>query len=261
VDVIYNPLPNHLHAEWSIRALHAGKHVLCEKPLALSVAEVDAMAEAARESGRVLAEAFMYRHHPQTFKVQAIVGAGTLGTIRLIKGTFTFELQREGDIRLKKETGGGSIWDVGCYPISYARMIAGSEPVEVFGMQRLGAGGADLTFLGQLRFPNNIYAQFDSSFELPARSHIEIVGSQAVLEVPMPFKPRAKEALLLKRGDTTERIEVKGGELYAGEVEDMADAVLLGKEPRVSLADSRGAIAAIQALIRSAETGAPVMSN
>lgn len=258
IDVIYNPLPNHLHAEWSIRALRAGKHVLCEKPLALTVEEVDAMAAAAKESGRVLAEAFMYRHHPQTLKVQEMVRSGQLGKLQLIKGAFTFTLTRPDDIRLKKEMGGGSIWDVGCYPISYARMIAGNEPIKFLGWQELGEGGTDTTFLGQMQFPNGIYAQFDCGFSSPSRSYMEIVGSEAVLEVPVPFKPGVRERLLIRRGDALEEVQIRGSELYIGEVEDMADAVLSGKAPRVSLADSRGTVVAILALIESAERNVPV---
>ena len=114
IDVIYNSLPNHLHTEWTIKALRAGKHVLCEKPIALTLAELDAMSQAAQETGKVLAEAFMYRHHAQTLKVKEIVDGGELGRIQLIKGAFTFTLTHEDDIRLNQETGGGSIWDVGC---------------------------------------------------------------------------------------------------------------------------------------------------
>jgi predicted dehydrogenase len=257
IDVIYNSLPNHLHAEWSIKALRAGKHVLCEKPLALSVEQVDAMATAAKESGMVLAEAFMYRHHPQTLKVKEMIERGQLGKLQLIKGAFTFTLKREGDIRLGKETGGGSIWDVGCYPISYARMVTGTEPVEVFGWQMIGEGGADLTFVGQIKFPNDVYAQFDSSFVLPSRTYMEFVGSEAALEVPVPFKPGPLEKMQLRHGEDAQTIQVRGAELYIGEVEDMADAVLLGKAPRVSLDDSRGTIAAIVGLLESAASGRP----
>ena len=114
IDVIYNPLPNHLHAEWTIKAVEAGKHVLCEKPLALSVDEVDAIHAAAHKHGRVVAEAFMYRHHPQTLKVQELVQSGSIGTLKLIRGSFSFILDREEDIRLLDPAmGGGSIWDVG----------------------------------------------------------------------------------------------------------------------------------------------------
>lgn len=255
IDVIYNSLPNHLHAEWSIKALRAGKHVLCEKPIALTLAEVDAMTQAARETGKVLAEAFMYRHHPQTLKVKEIVESGALGKLQLIKGAFTFNLTREGDIRSKKETGGGSIWDIGCYPISYARMIAGLEPIEVFGWQVTSENGVDNSFYGQMRFESEIHAQFDSGFKSPLRSMIEIVGTDGALTVPAPFKPERNSEIFISRGDKVEKIKIKGGMLYMGEVDDMCDAVTQNKAPRVSLADSRANIAVILALVESARTG------
>jgi xylose dehydrogenase (NAD/NADP) len=258
IDVIYNPLPNHLHAEWTVRALRAGKHVLCEKPLALTLDEVDRMAEAARATGRIAAEAFMYRHHPQTLKVKELIEAGAIGRPLLIKGAFTFTLTRTEDYRLSPEMGGGSLWDVGCYPISFARLIAGAEPLEVFGWQVRGPTGIDETFIGQLRFRGDILAQFDCGFASPYRAHIEIIGTSGVLEVPVPFKPGSREEIHLTRGDEPETIEINGPELYVGEVEDMADAVLLGKPPRVSLADSRGNVAAILALLESARVGKPV---
>ncbi len=143
IDVIYNPLPNHLHAEWTIKAVEAGKHVLCEKPLALSVDEVDAIAAAAQRYGRVVTEAFMYRHHPQTLKARELVQNGSLGTLKLLRGSFSFMLDRDGDIRLDPEMGGGSIWDIGCYPISFMRTVVGMEPLEVFGWQVTGPTGID----------------------------------------------------------------------------------------------------------------------
>lgn len=258
IDVIYNPLPNHLHAEWTIKAVQAGKHVLCEKPLALSVEEVDAIREAARKHGRVVAEAFMYRHHPQTLKVQEIVQSGSLGTLKLIRGSFTFVLTREGDVRLKPEWGGGSIWDVGCYPISYARTVVGEEPIEVFGWQVTGPTGIDETFVGQMRFKEDVLVQFDSSFVIPFHAFMEIVGTEGTLNIPHPFKPGEKETIYLTLGDKTETIKVKGQELYIGEVEDMADAILLGKRPRVSLEESRANVAVIRAFLESARTGMPV---
>ena len=258
IDVIYNSLPNHLHAEWSIKALRAGKHVLCEKPFALSLAEADAMISASRKTGKVLAEAFMYRHHPQTLKVKELVDSGTLGELQAVKGVFTFTLKRENDIRSKKETGGGSIWDVGCYPISYARAIIHTEPTEVFGWQVMGGGGADVSFFGQIRFPNEVYAQFDSGFQSPFRAQVEIIGSKGTLNIPEPFKPGRDEKIYLTRAEHTETIKIPGSELNIGEVEDMADAILLGKAPRISLADSRNNTAVILALIKSARTGKPV---
>jgi len=258
IDVIYNSLPNHLHAEWTIRAVEAGKHVLCEKPLALGVDEVDAMQEAARKHGRVVAEAFMYRHHPQTLKVQDLTRNGSLGALKLIRGSFSFVLAREGDVRLDPAMGGGSIWDVGCYPISYARTITGENPLEVFGWQVTGLTGIDETFVGQMRFANDIHAQFDCSFAIPFHAFMEIIGSEGTLNVPNPFKPGVDEKIYITRGDKTETIKIKGQELYIGEVEDMADAILLGTPPRVSLADSRGNVATIAALLRSARENRPL---
>lgn len=258
IDVIYNSLPNSLHAEWTIRALRAGKHVLCEKPLALSVQEVDDIAAAARETGRVATEGFMYRHHAQTLRVQDLVASGMLGTLQLIRGGFTYILRKEHNIRLNQQMGGGSLWDVGCYPISYARMLTGAEPLEVFGWQASSETGVDLTFVGQMRFAGGVLAQFDCGFQSPARSFMEIVGSEGSLHVPSPFKPGPSETIEIKRGNSVEKIRIKGAELYGGEVEDLADAVLKGAAPRVSLSYSRGNCAAIVALLESASKGKPV---
>ena len=255
IDVIYNPLPNHLHAEWTIKAVEAGKHVLCEKPLALNVEEVDAIQSAARKHGRIVMEAFMYRHHPQTLKVQELVKNGSLGTLKLIRGSFSYVLSREGDVRLKLEMGGGSICDVGCYPISYARMIVGENPLEVFGWQVAGPTGIDETFAGQMRFANDVLAQFDSSFVIPFHTFMEIVGSDGTLNIPRPFRPGTDEKIYLTQGEKTETIKIPGQELYVGEVENMTDAILLGHEPRVSLDDSRANVAVIYSLLESARTG------
>jgi predicted dehydrogenase len=258
IDVIYNPLPNHLHAEWTIKAIEAGKHVLCEKPLALSVEEVDAVQAAAEKHECVVMEAFMYRHHAQTLKVQELVKSGSLGTVRLIRGSFSFVLNREGDVRLNPEYGGGSLWDVGCYPISYARSVLGESLLEVFGQQITGPTGIDELFAGQLRFANRALVQFDCGFVVPLHSFMEIVGSEGTLNIPHPFKPNENEIIYLTRDGKTETIKIKGQELYLGEVENMADAILLGKAPRVSLADSRENVMTIQALYESARTGKPV---
>jgi predicted dehydrogenase len=260
IDVVYNPLPNSLHAEWTIRAARAGKHVLCEKPLAISVEEVDAIAKAAREAKVVVAEGLMYRHQKLTREVRAMVERGTLGELRVMRGCFTFPLTREADVRLDPALGGGCLWDLGVYPISYARMMIGSEPSEAFGWQTLGPTGVDVAFAGQLRFPASVVLQCDTGFRAAFRRDVEIVGSEASLFVPNPFKPGPSEPVQLVRGDERQTIDVAGSDvhLYLGEVEDLADAVLLGRPPAVSLADSRGTVAAIVALLRSARDGRPV---
>ncbi len=255
IDVIYNPLPNHLHAEWTIKAMEAGKHVLCEKPMGLTPAEVDAMEAASIKYGKVLAEAFMYRHHPQTLLAKELVDNGRIGQLQAVRGAFTFSMNTNTNIRLVPEWGGGSIWDVGCYPISYARFIIGTEPLEVFGQQILGESGVDESFFGQLKFPGEIYAQFDCGFRTPYRTHIEIIGSKGTLTIPSPFKPGLDEHILLNIDDKIETIHVNRQELYIGEVEDMADCILLGNKQRMSLADSRANTATIVALLESARTG------
>jgi predicted dehydrogenase len=176
----------------------------------------------------------------------------------MVRGSFSFNLSRPGDVRLDPALGGGSVWDVGCYPISFARTVIGAEPIEAFGRQVLGHSGVDEFFTGNLCFPNNVHVQFDCSFRAPFRTHMEIVGSEGVISVPRPFKPGADEHILISRGDQVERVAMPGQELYLGEVEDLADAVLLGKPTRVSLEDSRANVATIVALLRSAEQGQPV---
>jgi len=232
IDVIYNPLPNHMHAEWTIKAVEAGKHVLVEKPIALTVAEVDAMQAAAQKHGRVVAEAFMYRHHPQTLQIINMVNSGALGKVKFIRGSFTFQLSRDGNYRLDPAQGGGALWDVGCYPLNFARTVFGAEPLEVFGWQVTGSTGIDETFVAQLRFPGEVYAQFDCSFALPFIAAMEIFGDEGRLSIPEPFKPGVKEHILLTHpDDVTDTITIKGQSLYSGEVEDLADAVLLGQSP------------------------------
>ena len=259
IDVVYISLPNHLHAEWTIKAAQAGKHLLCEKPLALTQDDVDAMRAAAEGADIVLAEAFMYRHHPQTNLVKRLIDDGRIGKPQLISGSFSFSLQRPGDIRLNPEMGGGSIWDVGCYPISYARTMVGAEPEQVFGWQVPSADGVDLIFSGLMRFPGSVLAQIDSSFQSPLRTHIEIVGSDGVIYIPNPFKPDHGEKIILQHGRLMEEITVPDMPLYLGEVEDMADAILDGKSTLISLDDSRGNVATILAFLESAKDGIPVV--
>src|SRR5579872_822772 len=186
IDVIYNPLPNSLHVEWTVRALDAGKHVLCEKPLALAVEDVDRIADAARRNRKVAAEAFMYRHHPLTHAVEAIVQSGRLGRIRGYKGAFTFALTREGDVRFDPALGGGSLWDVGCYPLSYANLLAGAAPTDVFGWQRLAPTKIDLEFAAMMRYADGAVAQFDSGFVGPFRAELEVIGTDATLRIDRP---------------------------------------------------------------------------
>ena len=260
IDVVYVSLPNTLHAEWAIKAARAGKHVLCEKPIALSTEDVDAIAEAGAKHGVVIAEAFMYRHHPQTLKVCELIESGAIGQLRLIRGGFTYPLARANDVRLKPELGGGSIWDVGCYPISFARTVLGGlAPEEVFGWQIVGPTGVDVSFVGQMRFAHGVYAQFDSSFQSALRMIMEFVGSEGCITLANAFKPDSAGQLDLQHADgSVETLRFADQELYLGEVEDLYDAVVYGKQPLIQLTDSGKNVATILALLQSAREQAPV---
>ena len=257
IHCIYNGLPNSLHAEWTIKALEAGKHVLCEKPFAVTLEEVDAMHAAARAAGRVVTEAFMYLHHPQTLKIKELVEDGTIGRVRLLRAAFSFGLMHApSNVRWSKELVGGSIWDVGCYPISLARYLFGA-PSAAQGWQVTGASGVDETFAATLEFPGGQLAQFDSSFNMPLRSYAEIVGETGRLLVERPFQPSRAEAKLVisRENQPDEVVQLANPDMYWLEMEDLHDAIL-GGEPRVSPAQTRGHIETILQLLGSAHHAA-----
>ena len=255
IDVVYIPLPNGLHTQWTIAALQAGKHVLCEKPLALTVEDVDRIATTARDTGRIATEGFMYRHHSQTQQAVDLVRGGAIGGVRTIHGTFTFMLDRADDVRLDPALGGGSLWDVGCYPVGFARLVCGVEPVEVVGHAETGPTGVDLAFAGQLLFPDDVRAQFDSGFRTTYRTAIEIAGTDGTLTIPQPFQPGIEEHMLLAQGSEMTEIPVAGRRLFVDEVEEMATLARVGGVPRITLTDSRHNIATLNALYRSAREG------
>ena len=258
IDVVYIALPNHLHAEWTIRALEAGKHVLCEKPLALTVADVDAIAEAAGRTGRIAVEAFMYLHHPQILRAVELARGGALGRLELVNGTFSFFLTYPDDPRVDPAKGGGSLWDVGCYPVSLARRIAGEEPERVGAFARFDERGVDRTFIGQMRFPGGLLAQFDCGFAAPDRERVEIVGSDATLVLEAPFLPEPDgppPSLTMRRGREATRIDVGSVDQYGAEVEDLTAAILDGTSPRVGLSFSRGTISTLVELDWAARRG------
>lgn len=259
IDAVYISLPNHLHAAWSIRAMEAGKHVLCEKPFALSVEEVDAVASTSRQTGRHIFEAFMYRHHPQTKLVEDWVRAGRLGEIRLFHSAFTFSMDnREGNVRLDPEKGGGVVWDVLVYPLSFAQLIFASMPETVAGQQCLGDTGVDETFSGQMHYAGGGAAQIASSFNVPFFTSTEIHGTKGRLELNRPFtgiNDRDREILFTPVTGKPEKLKVKSIDPYLLEVEDMHAAILDGKPPLVTLHETRNHIQTAQALYESARSG------
>ena len=259
VDAIYLPLPNSLHVEWTLRALDAGKHVLCEKPLALTPEDVDRVAAVARARERVAAEAFMYRHEPLTARVVELLREGAIGSLRTIESGFTYEQRRPNDVRLVAELGGGSLWDVGCYPVSVVRLVAGAEPLHVFGSASRGPSGVDQNFAGLLRFPGDVTATIHSSFRTSHRMWLEIHGQEGVMHVPNPFRPGPREEIVLQHGDRVRRVGVDGSPLlFVRQVEDFVGAVVDGRPPAVTLAESRGNAATLAALHASARNGMPL---
>jgi xylose dehydrogenase (NAD/NADP) len=259
IDAVYIPLPNTLHVEWTLRALDAGKHVLCEKPLALTPDDIDRVDAVARDRQRVVAEGFMYRHEPLTAAVLATLAEGAIGPLRTITATFTFERSRTPDVRLDPLLGGGSLWDIGCYAVNVARLIAGREPVRVLGVESRGPTDVDESFSGILQFDTGVTAAIHSSFRAAYRTALEITGAQGVMRVSHPFKPGPQEQIDVQCGDDTRRIAVNGSPLlFVRMVEDFVAAVLDGRVPAVSLRDSRGNAAALAALAAAARTGSTV---
>ena len=257
VDAVYVSLPNHLHAEWSIRALQAGKHVLCEKPLALSLEDVGRMIAASRAAGRVLAEAFMYRHHPQTKLAGEWVRQGRLGDVGLVRAVFNFTFQNRQNIRLVPEYGGGALWDVGVYPVSFAQFILGGSPEAVAGAQVSGASGVDETFAGQLIFPAGRLAQIACSFRSPWYTAAEVLGTHGRLSLNRPFVrlDQGRQMIFTPNDGAPVELAVPEQELYLGEVEDMHAAILDGAPSYLSLEESRRHVRTVLALYESARTG------
>jgi xylose dehydrogenase (NAD/NADP) len=258
IDAVYISLPNHLHPEWTIKALNAGVHVLCEKPFALTVSEVDQMIDAARKNNRVLAEAFMYRHHPQTKITGEWVRSGRLGEITLIQSVFNFHIEkRANNIRLNPKVGGGSLWDVGVYPLSFAQYIAGGTPLWVSGCQWVGETGVDETYVGQMGFSSGCLAQISSSLRTPFYTYASVIGTQGRLELTKPFVglDKNRQMVFYSKDGESEEIPVPDKNLYLGEVQDLHAAILDGAPTYLSLEETRNHIRTTTALYESAKIG------
>jgi predicted dehydrogenase len=261
IDAVYISLPNHLHAEWTIHALEHGKHVLCEKPFAVTLDEVDAMIAAAERTGNVLTEAFMYRHHPQTKLVGEWVHSGRLGDVATMRGVFTFQLSMPTNVRLVPEWGGGSLWDVGVYPMSYGQFLASGPPEWVFGTQTIGESGVDEVFNGILHYANGMTAVITSGFSVPFYTHVDVLGSEGRLVMNRPFTGLDDSDAQLRfvdRDGAAEVLPVPEMSLYLGEVDDLHAAVLDGATPYLSLAETRDHVRTVLALYESARRGEPV---
>jgi xylose dehydrogenase (NAD/NADP) len=256
VDVVYISLPNALHVEWAVRALEAGKHVLCEKPLSRRSAEVNQAFDVAEREGRLLMEAFMYRHNPQTRRVTELVAEGAVGRVRMIRAAFSFLAGDPANVRLNTALHGGALMDVGCYCVSGARLIAG-EPQRVSAEQATGGDGVDVAFAATMRFADDVLAHFDAGLALTTRDELEVLGEQASLFLDDPWHCR-RPVIELRRDDGVERIEIEAVDSYRLEAENLSAAIRGETSPLLGREDAIGQARAIEALYEAAENGRTV---
>jgi len=261
VDVVYVPLPNSLHHRWVLRALYAGKHVLCEKPMGLSAAECLEMAAAAEANGVRLMEGFMYRFHPQISTLLTLIDNGAIGQLQHMHAAFTFRLQRPDNIRFQPELGGGSLMDVGCYCVNICRTIADEEPVEVQALAKWHPGGVDESMCATLRFASGITAQFDCSLALSRRETFLAAGTEATIELPRAFLPgTASTQVILRRGyNDVDTRTVSGADSYRLMVEHFSDCIFTRTAPLFDAREAALNMRVIEALYQSAALyGSPV---
>jgi D-xylose 1-dehydrogenase (NADP+, D-xylono-1,5-lactone-forming) len=263
VHAVYIALPNSMHAEWAIKAAQAGKHILCEKPLAPTRAEAEAMFEAAREHQVWLMEAFMYRFHPRTRALQELISAGAIGQIRLIRAGFSFSLDRPGDIRWDAALAGGALYDIGCYPLNLARALIGSAPNRAWASAQWAESGIDHTLAATLEYPGGAIAQLLCSFRASFQQQVQIVGSDGVIELDQAFTmhPHQDTHIRLWRGNhfaELERIEIAATNHYRLEADAFAQLVQSGHAvaglPEMPLQETLDNLATIEALLASARS-------
>lgn len=257
VDAVYVALPNTMHHEWTLKALRAGKHVLCEKPFATNPAQAEEMFDVAAQTGRLLMEAFMYRCHPLTHAVLKSIQSGEIGQVRLIRTSFCYRTNRiQGNIRFMPELAGGAIMDIGCYCISLARLIAGQEPSAIQATAHIHESGVDDLTAGTLRFPNGVIATFTCGMQVQASNAAYICGSEGYIEIPVPWKPPARQAAYAIHRATPPRQDNPNKpattppsetryvdaevELYGIESDDFASSILGGTPPRISRQETIG---------------------
>ncbi|HWZ57638.1 MAG TPA: Gfo/Idh/MocA family oxidoreductase [Gemmatimonadaceae bacterium] len=253
VDAVYISLPNGLHHAWSVKALAAGKHVLCEKPYSRRPVDVEEAYALAAAGGRILMEAFMYRHHPQIQRVVDLVRGGAIGRLRAVTSTFTFLLRNPGDARLRPELDGGALMDVGCYCVNGTRALAG-EPEHVLGEQVTGPGGVDMGFFGTMRHAGDVVSQFETSFTAPKRQRLHAVGEDGVLTVDAPWRADWGGTVTITRGEAVEIVPIPPANPYRLELDNMADAVAGVAPPLLGYADAIGQARTLEALYVSAAT-------
>lgn len=258
VDAVYIGLPNGMHVEWSTRALQAGKHVLCEKPMSRHPAEIEALFDLAQERGLVLAEAFMWRHHAQVSHARELIGAGAIGRLRHLRAAFSFVLTDPGDVRLQTALDGGALMDVGCYCVSGCRTLAGAEPERVYAEQVTGGDGVDVRTAAVMRFADDVSASFDCAFDTTNRDELEAVGDEGSLFLDDPWHGGAPVIEVRSRDGQVKLERLPAADSYALELADFEAAVAGERKPLLGRDDALGQARTIAALYQSASEGSPV---
>jgi predicted dehydrogenase len=248
IKAIYISVPNSLHHPWTMAALAAGKHVLCEKPYSRHPAEVTEAFDAAERAGLILSEGFMWRHTRQTRRLLELLPQ--IGRLQTVRATFSFPLANPANIRLRADLNGGSLMDVGCYCVSAARLLSGEEPVAVYGTQEVGPSGVDLRFTGVLRFPGGVVAEFTSGFTTYHES-LEAIGTTGTIRLPDPWHNTTGRFLL-----NDEEIGLERGNPYQDELENVSAAIRGDAVALLGRADALGQARAIAALYESADAHA-----
>lgn len=261
IDAIYNPLPNDQHAYWSIRAAAAGKHVLCEKPLASDAAEAQEMVKAFKAHGVLLAEAFMYRFHPRTRRVRELVQSGAVGHVQQIGSAFTFRLRTEENIRLEGKLAGGAIMDIGCYAVGVMRFVTGEEPVAVNAFAHYNDRGADEMAVGTLVFPSGVLGHFDCGMRAQGGQWYDIRGSEGRIFIEDAFVAPKDKVTKIRywHGDQHEEIEFAPVDQYQLMAEDFADAILNNRPPLYPPEDGVEAMRLMDRLRESAQANRALM--
>ena len=263
IEAIYNPLPNHLHVEWTIRALDAGKHVLCEKPIGLNAAEAQAIIAARERSGKRVMEAFMVRFHPQWQRIRTLVREGRIGVVRVIQSAFVFPVLDPNNVRNRKEWGGGALYDVGCYPIVTARYLFGAEPERAVALiDRDPKLGIDRVTSGLLAFAGGGQLTFSSALQLAAYQRVVVLGSLGRIEISVPFTPQKDYAcrIIIDTGTTLDGSsavfeQIPAVDQYVLQC-DQAAAVMRGEAAQeFPIEDAIANMRVIDALYRSGASG------
>lgn len=256
VDAIYNPLPNSMHAEWTLRAAEAGKPILCEKPLTVDAEQAAALVADCKRHGVLLMEAFMYRFHPQHARVRELIDGGAIGELRAVRTAFTFSMGtlNPKNVRLQADLAGGALMDVGCYTVNAARMLYGEEPVAAVATADFSSQfGVDVTLAGVLEFSEHRMATFDCGFQAMGQGWYMAAGTKGTIEVPYAFVPGTKDTLvILEDGSGRHEERISGVDQYMLEAEEFADCLLEGRAPRIPAEDAVANMRAIDALYRSA---------